>query len=181
MQVATSRRPSPWPRASGGTSRIRRRAVAVPPAFGPGTHSTQPTRRPSSSAIQPRSRGPGGEVGHDPRDERLEARVPAVLGGVQLPVRGHDPAEIAGSADLADLDVGHRASSTETSVSVQDDAVTGEGQGAGSPRREELLEAAYAYVLRHGLSGLSLRPLAREVGSSPRVLLYLFGTKDGLV
>ncbi|MCE3552316.1 TetR/AcrR family transcriptional regulator [Pseudonocardia sp. RS11V-5] len=56
-----------------------------------------------------------------------------------------------------------------------------EGQGAGSPRREELLEAAYAYVLRHGLADLSLRPLAKEIGSSPRVLLYLFGSKDGLV
>jgi len=48
-------------------------------------------------------------------------------------------------------------------------------------RREELLDKAYAFVLDHGLSDLSLRPLAREVGSSPRVLLYLFGSKDGLV
>lgn len=48
-------------------------------------------------------------------------------------------------------------------------------------RREELLEGAYAFVLEHGLSDLSLRPLARAVGSSPRVLLYLFGSKDGLV
>ncbi|MCE0764371.1 TetR/AcrR family transcriptional regulator [Pseudonocardia kujensis] len=59
--------------------------------------------------------------------------------------------------------------------------MTVEGQGAGSPRREELLEAAYAYVLRRGLADLSLRPLAKEIGSSPRVLLYLFGSKDGLV
>jgi AcrR family transcriptional regulator len=50
-----------------------------------------------------------------------------------------------------------------------------------SPRREELLEAAYRYVLDHGLGDLSLRPLAAAVGSSPRVLLYLFGSKDGLV
>jgi AcrR family transcriptional regulator len=28
---------------------------------------------------------------------------------------------------------------------------------------------------------LSLRPLATEIGSSPRVLLFLFGSKDGLV
>jgi AcrR family transcriptional regulator len=48
-------------------------------------------------------------------------------------------------------------------------------------RREELLEGCYQYVLEHGLSGLSLRPLAQAVGSSPRVLLYLFGSKDGLV
>jgi AcrR family transcriptional regulator len=48
-------------------------------------------------------------------------------------------------------------------------------------RREELLEKAYAYVLEHGLTDLSLRPLAEAIGSSPRVLLYLFDSKDGLV
>ncbi|MFY4718771.1 TetR/AcrR family transcriptional regulator [Streptomyces sp. LaBMicrA B280] len=50
-----------------------------------------------------------------------------------------------------------------------------------SPRRQELLEAAYAHALRSGLADLSLRPLAEEIKSSPRVLLYLFGSKDGLV
>ena len=50
-----------------------------------------------------------------------------------------------------------------------------------SPRRDELLELAYHYVLEHGMTGLSLRPLATAVGSSPRVLLFLFGSKDGLV
>lgn len=50
-----------------------------------------------------------------------------------------------------------------------------------SPRRQELLEAAYAYALRSGLGELSLRPLAEEIQSSPRVLLYLFGSKDGLI
>ena len=48
-------------------------------------------------------------------------------------------------------------------------------------RREELLESSYEFVLEHGLADLSLRPLAKAVGSSPRVLLYLFGSKDGLV
>ncbi|MGH3608742.1 MAG: TetR/AcrR family transcriptional regulator [Pseudonocardiaceae bacterium] len=52
---------------------------------------------------------------------------------------------------------------------------------AGSPRRDQLLERAYAYVLNHGLAGMSLRPLAAAVGSSPRVLLFLFGSKDDLV
>jgi AcrR family transcriptional regulator len=52
---------------------------------------------------------------------------------------------------------------------------------APSARREELLDRSYEYVLHHGLSGLSLRPLAAAVGSSPRVLLFLFGSKDGLV
>lgn len=52
---------------------------------------------------------------------------------------------------------------------------------APSARRDELLESAYRYVLRHGLADMSLRPLAEAVGSSPRVLLFLFGSKDGLV
>jgi AcrR family transcriptional regulator len=51
----------------------------------------------------------------------------------------------------------------------------------GSARREELLERAYRYVLEHGLADVSLRPLAAAIGSSPRVLLFLFGSKDGLV
>jgi AcrR family transcriptional regulator len=50
-----------------------------------------------------------------------------------------------------------------------------------SARRTELLERAYRYALEHGLADLSLRPLASAIGSSPRVLLYLFGSKDGLV
>jgi AcrR family transcriptional regulator len=48
-------------------------------------------------------------------------------------------------------------------------------------RREYLLEAAYEYVLEHGLSDLSLRPLAQAIGSSPRVLLFVFESKDNLV
>ena len=52
---------------------------------------------------------------------------------------------------------------------------------ASSARQLELLERAYAYVLEHGLTSLSLRPLAQAIGSSPRVLLFLFGSKEGLV
>ena len=54
-------------------------------------------------------------------------------------------------------------------------------QPAPSARRVELLDAAYRHVLEHGLADVSLRPLAAAVGSSPRVLLFLFGSKDGLV
>ena len=50
-----------------------------------------------------------------------------------------------------------------------------------SARREELLDRAYCYAVAHGLADLSLRPLAAAIGTSPRVLLYLFGSKDGLV
>ncbi|WP_269086728.1 TetR/AcrR family transcriptional regulator [Actinosynnema sp. ALI-1.44] len=50
-----------------------------------------------------------------------------------------------------------------------------------SARQVELLEGAYRYVLEHGIGELSLRPLAAAIGSSPRVLLYLFGSKEGLL
>jgi AcrR family transcriptional regulator len=50
-----------------------------------------------------------------------------------------------------------------------------------SARQIELLEAAYRYALQHGLADLSLRPLAAAIGSSPRVLMFLFGNKEGLV
>ncbi|MGW5738744.1 MULTISPECIES: TetR family transcriptional regulator [Streptomyces] len=50
-----------------------------------------------------------------------------------------------------------------------------------SARQHELLEAAYRYALAHGLADLSLRPLAEAIGSSPRVLLFLFESKDGLL
>jgi AcrR family transcriptional regulator len=51
----------------------------------------------------------------------------------------------------------------------------------GSARKRELLEAAYRYVLGNGLADMSLRPLAKAIGSSPRVLLFLFGSKEGLI
>ncbi len=52
---------------------------------------------------------------------------------------------------------------------------------ADEARRAELLERSVDYVCRHGLAELSLRPLAKAIGSSPRVLLYYFGSKEGLV
>ena len=48
-------------------------------------------------------------------------------------------------------------------------------------RRDDLLRLAYAYALEHGLADLSLRPLAAAIGSSPRVLLFLFGSKQELI
>jgi len=50
-----------------------------------------------------------------------------------------------------------------------------------SARQTELLEAAYRYGLEHGIADMSLRPLAAAIGSSPRVLVFLFGNKDRLV
>ena len=58
---------------------------------------------------------------------------------------------------------------------------TGSTSSPGSPRRAELLERTLEYAARNNLSELSLRPLAAEIGSSPRVLIYLFGSKEGLL
>jgi AcrR family transcriptional regulator len=52
---------------------------------------------------------------------------------------------------------------------------------ADESRRAELLDRAVNYVCRRGLAELSLRPLAKAIGSSPRVLLYYFGSKEELV
>jgi AcrR family transcriptional regulator len=48
-------------------------------------------------------------------------------------------------------------------------------------RPEELRQAIVQYLTTHGLADLSLRPLAKAVGSSPRVLLYYFGSKENMV
>ncbi len=52
---------------------------------------------------------------------------------------------------------------------------------ANPERPVELQEAIVRNLLHHGIAGLSLRPLAKAVGSSPRVLLYYFGSKELLV
>lgn len=52
---------------------------------------------------------------------------------------------------------------------------------ADDARRAELLDRAVDYVCRHGLAELSLRPLAKAVRSSPRGLLYYFGSKEELI
>src|SRR5436190_23158088 len=48
-------------------------------------------------------------------------------------------------------------------------------------RRAAVLAKAADYVLEHGLAGLSLRPLAKALRTSPRMLLYDFETKERLV
>jgi AcrR family transcriptional regulator len=53
--------------------------------------------------------------------------------------------------------------------------------GTSSRRRDELVEAAYAYVLEQGFAGVSLRPVAKAIGSSTGVLRFLFGSRDGLI
>ncbi len=48
-------------------------------------------------------------------------------------------------------------------------------------RRDELLARALPYLAEHGLAGLSLRPLAAALGTSDRMLVHYFGSKDNLV
>lgn len=48
-------------------------------------------------------------------------------------------------------------------------------------RPAELRQAILRYLLRHGLTGLSLRPLAKALNCTPRVLLYHFGSKEKMV
>lgn len=55
------------------------------------------------------------------------------------------------------------------------------GRPKNPQAKQELLERAAAYVLEHGLTDLSLRPLANALGVSARLLLYHFGSKERLV
>jgi AcrR family transcriptional regulator len=48
-------------------------------------------------------------------------------------------------------------------------------------RRARTLAAATDYVLEYGLAGLSLRPLATALGTSTRMLLYDFDSKEELI
>jgi AcrR family transcriptional regulator len=47
--------------------------------------------------------------------------------------------------------------------------------------RDELLAAALAHVTEHGIGDLSLRALATALGTSHRMLIYHFGSRDGLL
>jgi|SRR5947209_9765246 len=53
--------------------------------------------------------------------------------------------------------------------------------GSADEHRAELLERITDYVAAHGLADLSLRPLGKAVGLSPRVLLYHFVSKEDLI
>ena len=47
--------------------------------------------------------------------------------------------------------------------------------------RERLLAAAVEKAMNGGITGLSLRELAAAIGTSHRMLLYHFGSRDGLL
>jgi AcrR family transcriptional regulator len=48
-------------------------------------------------------------------------------------------------------------------------------------RRDELRDAALNYLLEHGVANVSLRPMAAKLGTSPRILMFHFKTKEGLL
>jgi AcrR family transcriptional regulator len=48
-------------------------------------------------------------------------------------------------------------------------------------KKATLLAAMAQHVLEHGLNSASLRPLAKAAGTSDRMLLYHFKTKDALI
>ena len=55
------------------------------------------------------------------------------------------------------------------------------GGAGGSPARDRLLDAVVDHVAAHGVGDLSLRALAAEIGTSHRMLIYHFGSKQGLL
>ncbi|MFG2307351.1 TetR/AcrR family transcriptional regulator [Streptomyces sp. NPDC048566] len=48
-------------------------------------------------------------------------------------------------------------------------------------KRRALVDGVREYMIHNGLADLSLRPLARALGTSDRMLLYYFGTKERMV
>ena len=52
---------------------------------------------------------------------------------------------------------------------------------AATSRREQLVQAAVDYVFEYGVSDLSLRPLAEALGTSSRMLIHHFETKEQLL
>lgn len=69
----------------------------------------------------------------------------------------------------ADPRIGH------DSVGIQSTHVT------AKPAREVLLEKVLDYCIEHGVGDTSLRALASEIGTSHRMLIYHFGSREGLL
>ena len=46
--------------------------------------------------------------------------------------------------------------------------------------KQQLLERALGYLTEHGIGDISLRELAAALGTSHRMLIYHFGSKEGL-
>jgi AcrR family transcriptional regulator len=54
-------------------------------------------------------------------------------------------------------------------------------QAQNHASRQRLLDKTIEYVSEHGIGELSLRQLATAIGTSHRMLIYHFGSKDGLL
>ncbi len=52
---------------------------------------------------------------------------------------------------------------------------------ASSQARDRLLHAAVEHALEHGILDLSLREIAESIGTSHRMLIYHFGSREGLL
>lgn len=48
-------------------------------------------------------------------------------------------------------------------------------------RRDEILDAVVDYILTHGVSDLSLRPVAAAAGTRARLLIYHFGSREAML
>jgi len=59
--------------------------------------------------------------------------------------------------------------------------VRADGPGTGPSARQQLLDAAVDHAAHHGVGDMSLRQLAAALGTSHRMLIYHFGSKDGLL
>ncbi|HEX4433796.1 MAG TPA: TetR/AcrR family transcriptional regulator [Acidimicrobiales bacterium] len=66
------------------------------------------------------------------------------------------------------------------SGSTDDTGASGGGTEA-SPARQRLLDAVVSHFTEEGLADQSLRHIAEAIGTSHRMLLYHFGSKDGLL
>jgi AcrR family transcriptional regulator len=58
---------------------------------------------------------------------------------------------------------------------------TASGAEPPSGGRERLLRASLAYFAEHGIGDASLRQIAAAIGSSHRMLIYHFGSREGLL
>src|SRR5947209_10725173 len=67
-------------------------------------------------------------------------------------------------------------------VNPQSSAAAPRRTAAPSPSdpRQRLLDRAIAYVADNGLTDLTLRTLAASIGTSHRMLIHHFGSKEGL-
>ncbi|HTL97442.1 MAG TPA: TetR/AcrR family transcriptional regulator [Holophagaceae bacterium] len=50
-----------------------------------------------------------------------------------------------------------------------------------TPRKQELLDRLIAYLIEHGPADLSLRPMAEAIGTSARLLIFHFHSKEELL